>query len=202
MSNKPVGQIIEGAKKYVPKVGKYIVDNHKALLSIASAVGLGKGINKIKEKKEESNKDKGKRMHYRKMRYKEYTNILLPELDFKIRNDLHQYTIEIERFIQQIKKEEEEGLGIKKTIHEKRIKEWNNILIQVKDKMATKDYLEYIKLYNNPAYESLYFKGLDAEINNFNKLNNCENHDNLLSYIAEKTNRGIEQVKKDFPLIY
>ncbi len=139
-------------------------------------------------------------MHHRKRRYKHYENKLLPELDIQNRNELFQYMLEIEQFIQQIKNEEKEDIGIKKPIHEKRIKDWNDILIQIKDKMSTKDYLEFIKIYNNPNYQSEYFKGFEGDVEKFKKLNNCKKYDDLLKYIAEKTSWNIDQIKKDFSL--
>jgi hypothetical protein len=163
---------------------------------------LSAGGQVIKEntvKKKESNKTEGK-LHHRKGRYDHYKIKILMELDSQNRNELFQYILEVEQFIQQIKNEENKELGLKKPIHKNRIKNWNDILIQIKDKMYTKDYLEFIKIYNNPNYHSEYFKGFEGLVEKFKKLNNREKYDDLLKYIAEITNRSIEQIKKDFSL--
>lgn len=89
------------------------------------------------------------------------------ELDNKNRNELFQYILEVEQFIQQIKNEENKELGVRKPIHKNRIKNWNDILIQIKDKMDAKDYLEFIKIYNNPNYHSEYFQGFEGVAEKF-----------------------------------
>ena len=196
MGRIQIGPIIEGGKK----VGKIIKENRK---EITAAIGLfSAGRKVIKEntvKKKESNKTEGKLPH-RKERYNHYKTKILPELDSQNRNELFQYIDEIEQFIQQIKNEEKKEISVKKPIHEKRINSWNDILIQIKDKMSTKDYLEFIKIYNNPNYQSEYFKGFEGHVENFKKLNNGEKYDDLLKYIAEITSRNIEKIKKDLLL--
>jgi hypothetical protein len=196
MGRIPIGPIIEGGKK----VGKIIIKNRK---EITAAIGLlGAGGKVIKEntvKRRESNKTEGK-LHHRKGRYDHYKIKILMELDSQNREELFEYILEVEQFIQQIKNEENKELRVKKPIHKNRIKNWNDILIQIKDKMYTKDYLEFIKIYNNPNYHSEYFKGFEVLVEKFKKLNNREKYDDLLKYIAEITNRSIEQIKKDFSL--
>ena len=182
MGRIPIGPIIEGGKK----AGRIIKENHK---EITAAIGLvGAGRKSIKE-----NTDK----HHRKERYDHYKKILM-ELDSQNRNELYQEILEVEQYIQQIKNEENKELRVKKPIHKKRIRKWNDILIQIKDKMYTKDYFEFIKIYNNPSYHSEYYKGFEGLVEKFKKLNNREKYDDLLKYIAEITNRSIEQIKKDF----
>ncbi|UQW98823.1 hypothetical protein M2M59_07360 [Rummeliibacillus sp. G93] len=201
MSRKPIGTIKEAFKKYGPKAGKFIKDNRKEIFATVGTFGAGgESIKKYREKKKESNKAEGK-LHYRKERYNLYKTKILTELDSQNRNELFQYILEIEQFIQQIKNEEKKESGVKKPIHEKRIKNWNDILIQIKDKMSTKDYLEFIKIYNNPNYKSEYFKGFEGHVEKFKKLNNVKKTDDLLKYIAEITNRTIDQIEKDFSLI-
>ena len=72
MSRKPIGPIIEGVKKYGPKAGKFIKDNHKEITAALGVLGVGDSIKKRIEKKEESNKTEGKNMHHRKGRYNHY----------------------------------------------------------------------------------------------------------------------------------
>ncbi|WP_445509234.1 hypothetical protein ACUMHR_07225, partial [Rossellomorea marisflavi] len=64
----------------------------------------------------------------------------------------------------------------------------------------TKDYLEFIKIYNNPNYHSEYFQGFEGVVETFKKLNNKQESVDLIKYIEEITNKGIEQIKKDFSL--
>ncbi|MFJ7308810.1 hypothetical protein [Peribacillus frigoritolerans] len=192
----PIGPIIEGGKK----AGKIIKDNHKEITAVIGLLSTGgKVIKENTVKKKESNKTEGK-LHHRKGRYYHYKTKILMELDSQNRNELFQYILEVEQFIQQIKNEENKELGLKKPIHKNRIKNWNDILIQIKDKMYTKDYLEFIKIYNNPNYHSEYFKGFEGLVEKFKKLNTREKYDGLLKYIAEITNRSIEQINKDFSI--
>ncbi|USK84777.1 hypothetical protein [Peribacillus asahii] len=194
MGRIPIGSIIEGGKK----VGKIIKENHKEITAVIGVLSAGgKVIKENTVKKKESNKTEGK-LHHRKERHEHYTSKILMELDSQNRNELFQYILEVEQFIQQIKNEENKELGLKKPLHKNRIKNWNDILIQIKDKMYTKDYLEFIKIYNNPNYYSEYFKGFEGLVERFKKLNNREKHDDLLKYIEEITNMSIEQTKKDF----
>src|SRR4051812_33174371 len=90
MSRIPIGSIIEGVKKYGPKTGKFIKDNHKGITAVLGVLGVGESIKKHREKKEESNKTEGK-LHYRKGRYNHYKTKLLTELDSQNRNELFQY---------------------------------------------------------------------------------------------------------------
>lgn len=196
MGRIPIGPIIEGGKK----AGKIIKENRKEIMAVIGLLSArGKVIKENTVKKKESIKTEGK-LHHRKGRYDHYKIKILMELDSQNRNELFQYILEVEQFIQQIKNEENKELGFKKPIHKNRIKNWNDILIQIKDKMYTKDYLEFIKIYNNPNYHSEYFKGFEGLVEKFKKLNNREKYDDLLKYIAEITNRSIEQIKKDFSL--
>lgn len=199
MPRIPIRPILEGVKKYGPKTGKLIKDNRKEIAAVLDALGVGESIKKHREKKEELNKTEGN-LHHRKGRYNHYKTKILPELDSQNRKELFQYILEIEKFIQQIKNEENKEIGVKKPIHEKRIKNWNDILIQIKDKMSTKDYLEFIKIYNNPNFQSEYFTGFESHVDKFKKLNNIEKYDDLLKYIAEITNSNIDQIKNDFSL--
>lgn len=190
-----IGPIIKNGKK----IGKLIIKNHKEIT--ASFAALSAGVKVVKDnigKKTETNETEGK-LHYRKDRYNQYKKILL-EMDSKNRNELFQYILEVEQFIQQIKNEENKELGVKKPIHKNRIKKWNDILIHISDKMDAKDYHEFIKIYNNSNYHSEYFQGFEGIAEKFKKLNNREKYDDLLKYIAEITNRSIVQIKKDFSL--
>lgn len=193
-------QLLKALKKNVPKTGKFIKDNYKEIAAVVGVLGNGKeSIKNHMEKKKESNKTEGK-LHHRKVRYNHYKTKILSELDSQNRYELFKYILEIDQFIEQIKNEEKKEIRVKKPIHEKRIKNWNDILIQIKDKMSAKDYLEFIKIYNNPNYQSEYFKGFEGHVEKFKKLNNDEKYDDLLKYVAEITSRNINQIEKDFSL--
>jgi hypothetical protein len=164
MGRIPIGPIIEGGKK----VGKIIKENRKEITTLIGLLSAGgKAIKENTVKKKESNKTEGK-LHHRKWRYDHYKIKILMELDSQNRKELFQYILEVEQFIQQIKNEENKELGLKKPIHKNRIKNWNDILIQIKDKMYTKDYLEFIKIYNSPNYHSEYFNGFEGVVEKFN----------------------------------
>jgi hypothetical protein len=192
----PIGPIIEGAKK----VGKFIKDHRKDIVAVGGAVGAGaQTIKELREKKKEE-KNTGGKIHHRKERYNHYKTKILVGLDNKDRNKLFQYTLENENFIEQIKNEEKNEFGVKKPVHEKRIKNWNEILIQINDKMYTKDYHEFLKIYNNPNnYNGEYFRGFEGLVEKFKTLVNKGNYDEILKFISVNTNRSIDRVKKDFP---
>lgn len=200
MSKIPIGQLIKGVKKYGPIAGEIIKNNRKEIIAALGVLGVGDAIKKRIEKKEDSSKTEGKNSHHRKRRYDHYKTKILNELDNQNRYELFQNILEVEQFIQQIKNEEKKEIGVKKPIHERRIKNWNDILIQIKDKMSTKDYLEFINIYNNPNYQSDYFKGFEGHVEKFKKLNKGKNSDDLLKYIAEITGMNIDQIEKHFPI--
>lgn len=137
-------------------------------------------------------------MHPRKKRYQHYLTEVTPTIDSRNRDELFQYKLEVEQCIQQIKFEQAQDNVIKKQIHENRIKEWDAILSQIVSQMTVKDYMEYLKLFNNPDYQSEYFKGFEGDVEKFKKLNTVEQYDMLVRYIHEKTNIDIEQIKKEF----
>lgn len=198
MSKIPIKPIVEGLKKHAPKAGKFIKDNRKEIIAGLGALGVVDKLKNRIENNEERTKTEEKKIHPRKKRYNQYKYHLLPELDSKNRNELFNSILEIEDIIDQIKNEEKEELGIKKPLHEKRIKDWNDILTQVKSTLSRKDYLEFLKIYNNPNHQSDYFIGFERDVEQFKKINNAEKHDDLLKYIAEKTGRDTNQIRIDF----
>lgn len=160
---------------------------------IAVVSTLSVGVKKYEEMKEGN-------LPYRVERYNLYKTKILNELDNQNRNKLFQYKLEIEQFIQQIENEKKEVIFAKRPKHDKDIKKWNDILLQIKDKMSRKDYQEFINIYNNPNYQSEYFKGFECHVERFKKLNNGEKYDDLLKYIAEITSMNVNRIKEDFPL--
>ncbi|WP_053362563.1 hypothetical protein [Bacillus sp. FJAT-27251] len=198
MAKLPIRPIFEGVKKYGPRAGKLVKENWKEVAGAIGTIGAGvKAIQEMKGDKKETKEKQGK-LHYRKERYNNYKSKILRELDSKNRNELFQHILEIEYFIQQIQNEEKNEFGIKKPIHDRRIDNWNNILIQIKDKMHTRDYHEFIKIYNNTAYQSEYFVGFEGLVEKFIKLKNSQNNDALIHFISTRTNRSHNQIKRDF----
>lgn len=60
MSKKPVDLFMDGVKKYGPQAGKLVKDHQKEIKGVLGALGVGEKDKKHKEKKEASNKTKGK----------------------------------------------------------------------------------------------------------------------------------------------
>ncbi|MBR2758411.1 MAG: hypothetical protein IKD52_10130, partial [Exiguobacterium sp.] len=139
-----------------------------------------------------------KNKHPRKQRYQYYLTEVTPTLDTRNRDELFQYRLEVEQCIQQIKIEQAQDIVIKKQIHEGRIKEWESILSHIVSQMTIKDYMEYLRLFNNPEYQSDYFTGFEGDVEKFKKLNTVEQYDALVQYVHEKTMIDIEQIKREF----
>jgi hypothetical protein len=200
MAKIPIKPIVDTAKTHVPKVGKFVKENWKEISQGAALVGtLGKKVNDFRENKKDTKLYDAK-IHYRKNRYIKYKTEILPELDNKKRHELFQARLEVEQFIQQIKNEENKELVVKKPLHSKRIKDWNEILIQIKDKIETKDYQEYLMIYHTTNYHSAYFEGFEGQIVKFKNLIENSNTDEIYNYLFETTKRSKEEIKRDFPL--
>jgi hypothetical protein len=102
MAKVPIGPILEGVKKYGPKAGKFLKENWKEVVGVVGAFGTGsKAIKESIDKKKETKKGQGK-LHHRKDRFYHYRATVLRELDNKNRNELFQYILEIEQFIEQM----------------------------------------------------------------------------------------------------
>lgn len=198
MSKKSTGLIINGVKKYGPAVGKFALEHKKEIVGAIGALGVKERLSKRTNKESNPKKPKDKIIHPRKKRCQYYLAEVVPVLNTQNRDELFQYKMEVEQCIQQIKFEQAQDIVIKKQIHESRIKEWDAILSQIVSQMTVKDYMEYLKLFNNPEYHSEYFKGFEGDVEKFKKLNTVEQYDTLVHYIHEKTNIDIEQIKKEF----
>lgn len=198
MAKIPIKPVIKFTTEQGPKAGKFVKENWKDIGKvIASLTAAGSTINQITKNREEEKTKSGK-FHYRKMRYFEYQSEVLPNLNNKSRKELLQFKIEIEQFIQQIETEEKKGFAIKKTVHSKRINNWNNILIQIEDRMSAKDYQELLLIYNDPNYQSKYYEGFEKFISNTKKVINQGDMEELYTYIQAKTNKDRTTIEKDF----
>lgn len=197
MAKIEITSIVEGGKK----VGKLIKENQKEILA---GVGVAKtGIKLLKENKgnKKENQIIKKKLSYREQMYKKYVNEILPKLDSQNRLELFQYIDDIEQYVQQLNDEEKRGNKLKKPLYEKKIKKWDSLLIQIRNKMSTKDYLEFIKIYNDSHYQSDYFKGFEGHVEKFKKYIGTEENDVFLKYLEKTTGRDIEKIKKDFMII-
>lgn len=195
MAKIPVKLLIDTAKVHGPKVIKLAKENKD--IAAAAAPLIAAGTKKIKdfkdnkeEKKEENNADLIRRKHF-----KGYKTI---DLNNQNRSQLIKLKHEIENFISQLHKEEEQEVAVKKPLYSKKIKNWNSLLVQVEDQLAVMDYQEYLKIYNNPAYQSEYFAGFDKRIEIFKNIVESNSSEGLYSFIHTQTKRDIEVIKKDF----
>lgn len=200
MARIPIKPIVDIAKTHGPKAGKFVKENWKEISKGVAIVGTAsKKVNDFKENKKDTNQYDAK-MHYRKNRYIKYKNAILPELDKKKRHELFQAKLEVEQFIQQIKNEENKELAVKKPLHSKRINSWNEVLIQIKDKIETRDYQEYLMVYNSTDYHSAYFEGFEGHLVKFKNLLDASNIDEIYNYLLATTNKSKADLERDFSL--
>lgn len=193
MPKVPIQPIIKVAKTAASKGIDFVKKNPKTAAGLGgTAIKVGKEWLDTKENRFEKKQRNGK-VHYRKTQYLKYCNEILPKLDSYSYIQLSSYKQEAENFIKQIHQEEVNQLVINKPIHSKRSKSWRQILIQIEDKMKTKNYEEFFKAYNSPSYESNYF---DAKI--INDMRNIENKNELYKYIHRYTERDMKDIERDF----
>lgn len=200
MGKIPIKQIVDTVRTQGPKVGKFLKDNWKDVTKAVAVVGpVGKKINDLRKDNNNSKQEQGK-IHYRKGRYIHYKTQILSDLDNKKRSELFQHRLQVEQFIKQIKDEENKELFVKKPLYSKRINKWNEILRQIEDKMLIKDYQEYIMIFNNPNYQSVYFEGYEGHLEKFKNLIINQNIDKLYEFLISETKKNIEEIKRDFPM--
>ncbi|WP_226036787.1 hypothetical protein [Aquibacillus saliphilus] len=108
-----------------------------------------------------------------------------------------QYKLEVEQYIRQIEDEEKSEVKAKKPIHSKRIKNWQSVLIQIEDKIATKDYHEYFMIYNDSDYNSQYFEGYLTLVNKFRNLINNEDNGPLCEFLSKTIKKSQTELEKD-----
>ncbi|MFY4776616.1 hypothetical protein [Metabacillus sp. RGM 3146] len=198
MANLPIKPIIDTVKTHGPKVGKLVKDNWKDIAKAVTVAGAAtKQINDYRKSNKETKLKRGK-TNYRKAKFVQYKNEILHDLDNKKRSELLQYKLEVSQFILQIDNEEKNEVVLKKPLHTKRMNNWNGILIQIEDKMKTKDYQEYLMTYNNPNHKSSYFEGFEGLLDKFKNLVNDENRTLLYNFLQLNTKKNIEEIKRDF----
>lgn len=196
MSKLPIKPIFNTIKIYVPKVVDFVKNNPEAVMTAVTTIGkLGKtGIDKIKSRgdKFERGALKGK-VHFRKLEYIKFQNKILPKLDSYSYSELISFKFDAENYIKQITREEDDQLIANKPLNSKRRKSWEKIHIQIEDKIKSKNYVEFLKIYNSPSYVSDYFD--DIFISN---IRNTDNKDELYKYIFKYTERDLKEIEKDF----
>lgn len=186
--------LVDIVKTQGPNAAKFVKNNWKHIADTASVIdSVGQ---KLKNRK--SSDRYIEKLHHRKLRYTEYKTKVLRELENKNRYELFNHKLEVEQFIQQINNEQSSELAVKKPLYSKRLNNWNDILIQIEDKISTKDYHEYLMIYNNLDYQSTYFDRYEVHKTKFKELVNSGNTDELYNYILAKTNKSIDDIKRDF----
>ncbi|MDN3451880.1 hypothetical protein QMA09_16945 [Planococcus sp. APC 3906] len=206
MAKIPVNSVVDTVKTYGPKVAKLAYENKELIVDAIPKIELE--LRKIKERQAEKSKERqAKKLankvendndHFEKMDIKAYKKNTLSKLDNLNRIQLNKHKHEIETFISQIATEEKQALAIKKPLYAKKIKEWNSLLIQVENQIAVMDYHEYFNIYNNPAYESTYFKGSERKIQSFKQVLDEDSTEALFNFIHVQTNRDLANIEKDF----
>ncbi|MCS1381899.1 hypothetical protein NXZ75_06815 [Lysinibacillus sphaericus] len=195
MSKIPIKPILKTMKTLAPKV-IFVKENPDKVVAAAGGLGkLGKaGMDTIKSKEERFDRRalKGK-VPFRKRKFIQYQNEILPNLDSYSYTELISYKHEVENYIKQINQEEDDQLVVNKPLNSKRRKSWEKIYIQIEDKIKSKNYVEFLKVYNSSSYTSDYFE--DKIIKN---IRNIENKDELYKYIIRYTERDLKEIEKDF----
>ena len=187
----------------MPKVplqpaAKFVKENWKTIATAAPIVGgtVKKVFTTSKDFIE--NRSSSGKTHHRKTKFINYKKEILPNLESNNRTQLHKYESQVKQFIKQIESEEEKGSNIKKHLHSKRINKWNEILVQLQDMIRLLDYQEYLRIYNDPVYESAYFKGFEGNIVKIKEHINNQNQKELFQFINTQTDKDFDEIQRDF----
>lgn len=183
----PIKPIADLAIKYGPK----------ALAMMGSVFGVANEANNLLEKNQKKKLEEGK-LHFRKERYIEYNQKILKNLEHYQRTELLKYKMEINQFVEQIDMEAAKEIKTKKPLHNKRRKNWESLLVQIDAKLKSKDYQEYLKIYNNNEYTSTYFEGFDGYVKTFKQLINKNDFNELIIFLVKQTDMSSSTIMKDF----
>lgn len=193
MAKIPAKPVLDLLKKTAPPAAKFVKENWKSAAAFApSAI---QEINKLRSNGKEKNEIK---LHHRKKQYDRYKKEMLPQLHLMKRKELMSAKLEIEQYIQQINNESRKEFKAKKIVHSKRSKNWNEILIQVIDKIKSRDYEEYSLIFYSPSYKSIYFEDYDSIIDNYKNLIAESRTEELYTFITSHTGKTDSEVRKDF----
>lgn len=198
MAKVPIKPIFKVVKELGPKAWAFIKENRKDITTVAGVVGSGVKLAHNMNKERKENQSNPSKVHYRKARFNDYKSNILKSLDIKKRTELFQYKLEIEKFIEQITNEEHNEFSVKKPLHSRRMNNWNSILVQIQDKIKTKDYHEYLKICNRHDYHSDYFDGFERYVDKFKFLLNNGVPEPVYEYLVKQTNVDIEKIKMEF----
>ncbi|MFC0190499.1 hypothetical protein ACFFJY_19645 [Fictibacillus aquaticus] len=186
-----MNKIFKNIKDNGPKALKFMKDNGKDIVAGASAFhSAGKFVKNVFNREGD--------VHFRKARYRVYNLEILPNMNEKSRHELFSYKLEVEGYIEQIEKEENIKLVVTKPLHLKRTRNWENILLQIQDKIRLLDYQEYLRIFNNTNYNSNYFKGFESNVTRFKQKLEQGNYDELYEFIEQQTQKRKEYIKKHF----
>lgn len=196
MAKIPIEPVVKVAKEALPKLKDYVQKNPKEALKVftgaVGAVGVfGKKFSDSKQARFEQKKLKGK-VHPRKLKYREFHNNILPNLDSFSYAQLNKYKHEVENYLKQINREENRELVLKQPIHSQRLKGWNIILEQLEDFIFAKNYEELLKAANDLEYVSPYFEPKIIE-----KLRESKN-ESLIRMVQSYTKRENRDIERDF----
>ena len=194
MDPKYIKPTIDIAKEYGPKAVKFIKDNPKEFMAALAAAKM------IKTKYDERKKKKidDGNVPLRKIRFDEFNKNILKNLNEYNREELSNYRLEIKVFIEQINNEMIKEAKAKKPLHVKRVKKWDSIRIQIVDKISSKDYQEYLRIYNNPQYKSDYFVGFEGHVSKFQQKVDEVKIEEVHDFIAENTKISKTEIERDF----
>lgn len=134
--------------------------------------------------------------HHRQQRYTTHSTETLQHLDSFNREELINLELEVEEYLDQI----EEERTTKKTPVNPRLNRWmdnwKNIHRQVSSKRKNRDYIEYVKIYNNPEYQSDHFTGFEGHIRRYKELIASGDQDGVVGFITEQTGKSEKEVHK------
>lgn len=194
MSGKYIKPLVEVAKAQGPKAVKVIRENPKEIMAVLGAVKVVKTkFDERKKKKVEEGK-----IPLRKERFDEFNKSILKNLNDYNREQLFNYKLEVKEFIEQIDKEMAEETKAKKPLHVKRRKNWEALLTQIDSKLKTKDYGEYVKIYNNNDYVSVYFEAFERNVQRFKELSEKGDSKEIINFLIDQTGVDETVIRNEF----
>lgn len=194
MSAKYIKPIVDIAKAQGPKAVKLIRENPEGIMAVLGAVKVVKtNFDERKKKKAEEGK-----ISLRKERFNEFNKSIIKNLNEYNREELFNYKLEIKEFIEQIDKEMAEETKAKKPLHVKRRKKWEALLTQIDSKLKTKDYREYLKIYNNNDYVSAYFEAFERNVQRFKEVSKKGDSEEITNFLIDQTGVDDAVIRNEF----
>ncbi len=185
-------------KIVAPVVWDFTKKHGKEIAGLSSTIiDAQKGVKDYNKNKKQEKESLGK-IHYRKSRYQQFNREVLKDLENMNRSELFRYKLEIEQYLNQIEIEKNNEFIIKKPLHSKRIGNWYNVLLQVRDWIELKDYQEYLFIFHNPNFQSKYFLGFEGLEEKFKIIISTNSNEKIHEFLDQNTTKNIEDIKKDF----